>query len=216
MLTKSCFSKWGCLGLLLILVAQIGVAQPAPAAYKLGPNSRAITYIIALTDRLRVAVFDQDGLSQIARVSSKGAVKLPLINQGSVVGLTIEENQDVVEAAYRDKRFLRNPHVTISVEEYAAREVIVQREVVSPGRVALPIESGMSVLDAITKAGGLTDLAKSQAVTVTRTLPDGSKDVKTVDVKNALALIGKKETTETDSSMLLMPDDSVYVPMNLF
>ena len=78
----------------------------------------------------------------------------------------------------------------------------------------VPYREGMSVLDAITKAGGLTDLAKGQAVTVTRTMPDGTKEVSTVDVKNAL--LGRKSTSDIKSSMLLLPDDIVYVPMSIF
>ena len=84
-------------------------------------------------------------------------------------------------------------------------------DVVQPGRISLPIESGMTVLDAITKAGGFTDLAKGENVTVTRTLPDGTKSVTTVDVRSVLR--GRKTAEETESSMLLLPDDIVYVPI---
>ncbi len=194
-----------------ICIVQVLTAQPAPTAYAPGPNSRAITYHIALTDRLRVAVFQEDDLSVIARVDSKGRVNLPLLDPITVVGLTIEAAEDAVEQAYRDQRLLRKPQVTITVEEYAAREVIVQGEVLQPGRIPLPIESGMTVLDAITKAGGLTDLARGNAVTVTRNQPDGTKQVTTVDVASILR--GRSSSTSADSSMLLLPDDIVYVPM---
>ncbi len=200
------------LGLLLVLSFVQNIhAQPAPEAYSPGPNSRAITYVIALTDRLRVDIFQENDLGVISRVDSKGRVNLQLVGPVEVAGMTIEQAEVAVENAYRDQRFLRDPQVTIIVEEYAAREVIVQGEVVQPGRIPLPIESGMTVLDAITKAGGFTDLAKGDAVTVTRTLPDGTKQTTTVDVKNVLR--GRKTADETDSSMLLLPDDIVYVPM---
>ncbi|MCF3651964.1 polysaccharide biosynthesis/export family protein [Synoicihabitans lomoniglobus] len=192
-------------------MTQISPAQPAPAAFRPGPNSRAITYIIALTDRLRVAIFQEDDLSIISRVNAKGEVNLPLVGPVRVVGLTVEAAQDAIERAYQDGRFLRKPQVTISVEEYAAREVIVQGQVVSPGRVSLPIESGMTVLDAITKSGGFTDLAKGRAVTVTRTNPDGTKSVSTIDVQSAM--VGKESASESEASMLLLPDDIVFVPM---
>jgi len=200
---------WGLL--LVVLSSQITWAQPSPAAFTPGPNSRAITYIIALTDRLRVSVFQEDDLGVISRVDSKGRVNLQLVGPVEVVGMTIEQAELAVENAYRNQRFLRDPQVTIIVEEYAAREVIVQGEVVAPGRISLPIESGMSVLDAITKAGGFTDTAKGEAVTVTRTLKDGTKEVTTVDVKNALR--GRESTSEASSTMLLLPDDIVYVPI---
>ena len=72
----------------------------------------------------------------------------------------------------------------------------------------------MTVLDAITKAGGFTDMARGTAVSVKRTLPDGSEQVWTVDVKNSL--IGREGTTNTKASMLLLPDDIVYVPIKFF
>lgn len=205
---------WAKVLLAVILVLQLGqisTAQPTPEAFTPGPNSRAITYIIALTDRLRVSVFQEDNLSVISRVDSKGRVNLQLVGPVQVVGMTIEQAEEAVEEAYRNQRFLRNPQVTIIVEEYAAREVIVQGEVAQPGRIPLPIESGMTVLDAITKAGGFTDLAKGEAVTVTRALPDGTKQVTEVDVKNVLR--GRKSADSSGSSMLLLPDDIVYVPM---
>lgn len=197
--------------LLVVLSSQLNIAQPAPAAFTPGPNSRAITYIIALTDRLRVATFQEDNLTVISRVDSKGRVNLPLVGPIQVVGMTIEQAELAVENGYRSQRFLRNPQVTIIVEEYAAREVIVQGEVVAPGRIPLPIESGMTVLDAITKAGGFTDLAKGDRVTVTRSNADGTKEVTTIDVKSAL--VGKKIKTKSLPTMLLLPDDIVYVPM---
>ena len=189
-------------------------AQPAPQAFTPGPNSRAITYIIALTDRLRVLVFQEENLSTVQRVDSKGRISPPLAGSVEVVGLTIEQAERAVEEAFRNQRILRSPKVSITVEEYAAREVIVQGEVLAPGRISLPIESGMTVLDAITKAGGFSETAKGQAVRITRQKADGTKETITVDVKSAL--LGQKSSTEVDSSLLLLPDDIVYVPMSLF
>jgi polysaccharide export outer membrane protein len=189
-------------------------AQPAPADLTLGPGSRAITYIIALTDRLQVSIFQEDNLSTISRVDSKGRVNLPLVGPVIVSGMTIEQAEEVIQLAYQDGRFLRSPQITITVEEYAAREVIVQGEVVGPGRIPLPIESGMTVLDAITKAGGFTDMAKGSAVSVKRTQPDGSVKLWTIDVQSSL--VGKKSSTDTKATMLLLPDDIVYVPISFF
>ena len=209
MIRRGLFAVLGCL-----TFTQVLPAQPAPQAFTPGPNSRAITYIIALTDRLRVLVFQEENLSTVQRVDSKGRINPPLAGSVQVVGLTIEEAERAVEEAFRNQRILRSPKVSITVEEYAAREVIVQGEVQAPGRISLPIESGMTVLDAITKAGGFTDVAQGKAVTVTRQNPDGTKETKTVDVISALR--GRETSTEVDSSLLLLPDDIVYVPIKFF
>ena len=201
------FLVWVLLG----VVAGSSWAQEVPAAFAPGPNSKAILYKIALTDRLRIAVFQEDNLSTIARVDSKGNINLPLVGPVNVVNKSIDQAQIIVETAYQEGRFLRMPEVTITVEEYAPREVIVQGEVASPGRVPLPIESGMSVLDVISKAGGFTDVAKGEAVTITRVSPDGSKQVFTVDVQSFIK--GRKNASAEESAMLLLPDDLVYVPI---
>lgn len=195
-------------------LTQLSHAQPAPKDLVLGPDSRAITYIIALTDRLRVAIFQENDLSTISRVDSKGRVNLPLVGPVSVVSMTVEQAEEAIKLAYQDKRFLRDPQVTISVEEYASREVTVAGEVISPGRIPLPIESGMTLLDAISKAGGLNDVAKGTAVRVTRTLPDGSKEISEVDVHSAL--IGKESKSVIKPTMLLLPGDIVFVPIKFF
>ena len=82
----------------------------------------------------------------------------------------------------------------------------------NPGRYLLPVESTMSVLDLVTKAGGFTDTAQGTAVRVTRILPDGSTKVMTIDVESLIKGKGNVKTNGEDSSLLLEPDDIVYVP----
>lgn len=177
----------------------------------LKPDSRkAVLYTIAVTDSLRVAVFGEDDLSRVSRVDAKGMVNLPLIGEVKVYGLTLREAEQVIAAAYRDGRFLRNPQVTINVETYAIREITVQGQVRNPQRVALPAESTMTVLEAVAKCGGFTDTAKGTEVRVTRTDPDGQLKVFTVDVDSLIK--GKNKAKSEDDSLLLMPGDIVYVP----
>jgi polysaccharide export outer membrane protein len=125
----------------------------------------------------------------------------------------VVEAQTAIENAYKDGRFLRNPQVTISVEEYAPREVSIQGAIRSPGRYTLPVESTFTVVELVTKAQGITDIGKGSAVTVTRILPDGTKKVFTVDVDSIIK--GKKDTKTDDNSLLLLPGDIVYVPERL-
>ncbi len=201
--------------LLVILTssAWVHLRAQAPAVPSTSANSRTITYTIALTDRLRIAVYQEPDLSVQSRVDAKGTVNLPLVGEVKVAGHTITEAQTMVEAAYRNGRFLRAPQVTINVEEYAPREISVQGEVRNPGRLSLPVESGMTILDAITRAGGFTDTAKGNAVNITRILPDGTKKVFTVDVQSLIR--GKSDANVEETTLLLLPGDIVYVPQRL-
>lgn len=170
----------------------------------------ALTYAIACTDRLRIAVYQEEDLSVIARVDAKGNVNLPLVGEVPVVGKTVSEAQKAIEAAYQTGRYLKNPQVTINIEEYAPREVSIQGMVRNPGRFPLPIEANMTVLDLVTKAGGLTDTARGTAITVTRITPDGKKVVFTVDIESLMK--GREKAKVTDNSLILLPGDIVYVP----
>lgn len=170
----------------------------------------ALSYTIANTDRLRIAVYQEEDLSVIARVDAKGTVNLPLVGEVSVVGQTVSEAQKTIETAYRNGRYLKHPQVTINIEEYAPREVSIQGMVRNPGRYPLPIEASMTVLELVTKAGGLTDTARGTAITVTRISADGKKTVFTIDIESLIR--GREKARAADNSLLLLPGDIVYVP----
>jgi len=185
----------------------------AQSAQQIDPR-KALVYRIATNDRIRIGVFQEPDLDMIARVDMKGTVNLPLLGTVSVNNLTIPEAEMIVENAYRDQRYLRNPEVTISVEQYTPREISIQGQIGSPGRYVLPIEQTMSVLELVTKAGGLTGTAQGKKVAITRINPDGTKQVFVEDVESLIK--GKNKDKVQDSSLILLPGDIVYVPERIF
>lgn len=195
----------------LYAFAAIAVTTARPAE----PSTEAENaYTLSLTDRIRIEVFGEDDLGTIARVDSKGTVNLKLVGEVRISGLTVSEAQRAIETAYREGRYLRNPQVTINVEEYAPREVIVQGEVRQPGRYNLPIEASWTVVDLISKAQGLTDIARGNSVTVSRTGPDGRRQVFTIDAESIIK--GKRGTKDGESTLKLQPGDVINVPQRLF
>jgi polysaccharide biosynthesis/export protein len=193
--------------LLLCLTAVIGVCGQG------ANDKKSYIHTLALADRVRIAVYQEEDLTSLTRIDARGRVNLPLIGEIAIGGLTVIEAQGAIENAYKDGRFLRNPQVTVSVEEYAPREVSIQGQIRNAGRYTLPIESTLTVVELVTKAGGITDIGKGSAVTVTRILPDGSRKVFTVDVDSVIR--GKKDTKTDDSALLLQPGDIVYIPERL-
>lgn len=198
----------------LVLLAGLALsALPAPAQDGgLKPDSRkALLYTIAITDSLQVSVFGEDpDLSRITRVDARGMINLPLIGEVKVFGLTLHQAEQAIANAYKEGRFLRNPQVTVTVEVYAVREISVQGQVKSPGRVVMSAESSMTVLEAITKCGGFTDSAKGTEVRVTRVDSDGKVKVFVVDIDSLIK--GKDRARSEDNSLLLLPGDIIYVP----
>jgi polysaccharide export outer membrane protein len=200
-------NKTRLLPLLVLLCAGLATASGQ------APEKKNYIHTLTLADRVRIAVFQEEDLTSLTRIDARGRVNLPLIGEIAIGGLTVIEAQAAIEAAYREGRFLRNPQVTVSVEEYAPREVSIQGQIRNAGRYTLPIESTLTVVELVTKAGGITDIGKGSAVTVTRIMPDGTKKVFTVDVDSVIK--GRKDSKTDDSAMLLQPGDIVYVPERL-
>jgi len=198
--------------LMLFALATLSpVVRGAPA--QADGNKKSYIHTLALADRVRIAVYQEDDLTSVTRIDARGKVNLPLIGEIAIGGLTVVDAQTAIENAYKDGRYLRNPQVTVSVEEYAPREVSIQGRIRNPGRYTLPVESTLTVVELVTKAGGIDDIGKGSAVTVTRILPDGTKKVFTVDVDSIIR--GKRDTKTDDSALLLQPGDIVYVPERL-
>jgi polysaccharide biosynthesis/export protein len=194
-----------------LLVAVLAPVRADSSASRSATN-RATAYKIRTTDKLRISIFQEDDLSTICRVDAKGTVNLPLVGEVRIYGQTLDQAEQTIEEAYINGRFLRKPEVTVAVEEYAAREVSIQGQVKSPGRYPLPVESSMSVVDLVTRAGGFTDTAQGTAVRVTRIQPDGSTKVITLDVESLIKGKSDAKTNEDNNALILEPDDIVYVP----
>lgn len=197
---------------LLALIVLTGVSSARGQGQDTN-NKKNHIHTLGLADRVRIIVYQEEDLTSVTRIDARGRVNLPLIGEIGVGGLTVIEAQAVIENAYKEGRFLRNPRVNVSVEEYAPREVSIQGRIRNAGRYTLPIESTFTVVELVTKAGGIDDIGKGSAVSVTRILPDGTKKVFTVDVDSIIK--GKKDSEIDDTTLLLQPGDIVYVPERL-
>ncbi len=180
---------------------------PAPAS---GSYSFAPSYTFTTTDALTVTVYDEGDLDTTTRVDTTGCVNLKLVGKVRIAGLTISEAQTVIERAYQDQRYLRKPQVTINIQTVATREVSIQGQVKAPGRYPLPIETSLSVVDLVTKAGGFTDIAAGNRVSITHFDGEGRPQTKIVNVD---AIIKGRDTIKAnDQSLMLQPGDIVFVP----
>jgi polysaccharide export outer membrane protein len=147
------------------------------------------------------------------RVDANGNVGLALVGEVKIAGLSVSQAQTAIENAYRDGRFLRNPQVTINIEEYAPRTVSVSGMVRQPGTINLPPETTMTIKELILKAGGFSETANGSKVRVTRVQPDGTTKLFILNVDAVLK--GKDTGKSADNNFVLEPDDIVYVPESL-
>src|SRR5580693_1422592 len=75
--------------------------------------------LIGSGDLLRVQVFDTPELEEIARVSDKGEIRLPIADKSiKVAALTPAEAASAIEEALKEAKIMRNPRVLVTVQEY--------------------------------------------------------------------------------------------------
>ncbi len=190
------------------LAADPAATPVSTAAPNLGTDIR--DYKIAPRDNLQFQIFEEPDSLLLQRVSSAGEIAVPLLGSVKVSGLTLREAETNIEKGYRDGGFYLKPQVILSFDSYGPRSVSVLGQVNNPNQIDFSIERGdIGILTAITRAGGFTRVAQTDAVKIIRTV-DGKE---TTFIVNVTAYLNDKESVQ---QFKLMPDDIVFVPERVF
>jgi protein involved in polysaccharide export with SLBB domain len=155
-------------------------------------------------DVFEVRVYQEPELSGVYQVGPQGDVIFPLCKRVVVGGLTPNGAAERLRACLTDG-FMRDPQVSVLVKEYNSKKVFVFGEVQKPG--TFPYEDGMSVVQAVTLAGGFTRSAAQNSTSVTRRVSGQERKIRVTVQDIAL---GKAP------NFTLEPGDIVYVPESLF
>lgn len=172
------------------------------------PKTSKENYKISPSDLIEVTVFREDELNRAIRVNQDGEISFPFVGTVKVGGKSVIEAEKTLSSGLSE--YIKNPQVTIFIKEYSARQVYVLGEVKNPGAFPLPTESGMTVLEAISLAGGFTPIAAQDRTRVIRNDTDGKPQNFTIPV-SAITKNGQK-----DKDLPLVPSDVVFVPQSLF
>lgn len=121
-------------------------------------------YIIGADDVLDVNVWKEQELTRTLQVRPDGKISMPLLGDVQAAGMT--PGQLAQNVSERLKKFLTAPQVTVILTQINSQRVYVIGEVTRPG--AYPVLPGMTVLQAISSAGGLTQFANSKKIFVMR------------------------------------------------
>jgi len=139
------------------------------------------------------------------QVASDGTVDLPYLPALKVQGLEPQEIARLVRARMIEKGILSDPSVIVQVKEYNSRRITLLGEVSKPG--TFPYTPGMSLIQAISIAGGLTPIADSDRVNLTRNTVKGTQTV-------VLSLDEMMEGNAPD--IQLQPGDRIFVHDRIF
>jgi polysaccharide biosynthesis/export protein VpsN len=139
------------------------------------------------------------------QVASDGTVDLPYLPALNVKGLEPQEIARLVRARMIEKGILSDPSVIVQVKEYNSRRITLLGQVSKPG--TFPYTPGLTLVQAISVAGGLTPIADSNKVNLTRNTVKGTQTV-------VLSLDSMMEGTSPD--IQLQPGDRIFVHDRLF
>ena len=159
---------------------------------------------LASGDFLEVRVYQEPDLSGSFRVSPDGVIDFPLCGKVRVAGLTPGEVATSLTDCLRNG-FLRRPQVVVLVKEFNSKKVFVFGDVAKPG--AFPYEDGMTIVQALSQAGGFNKTASKNAVNVVRVLE--GREMK-MPVKVEEIINGREK------NFVLVPGDIVFVPEGFF
>ena len=158
-------------------------------------------YIIGADDGLDISVWKEPEISRRVPVRSDGKISIPLLNDIQAAGLTPMQLQAQITEKLR--KFLTEPQVTVTVLATNSRRVYIMGEVGRPGPIALLAK--MTVLQAITTAGGLGQFANGSKIRILRN-DNGKQTVFSFNYKEVL------NGRNPEQNIILKPGDSIVVP----
>ncbi len=202
---KDLFRALSALLAVVLLLGDVHAADPAPVAAPAEPTGGDT--ILHNNDLIRITVFGEDDLLTESRISKSGSITFPLLGALHLAGKTVDEATNEIRQKL-DKDYVINPHVTLTVMEYAVQWVTVLGEVQKPGTVEIPAEGGLDVLGAIALAGGYTKIAAPNRITIRRQV-NGQDQLIRVD--------GKKLANDTTVKVFyVQPGDMISVGQSIF
>lgn len=194
----------------LCLLAALSLAacrSPSPTADTLPKPTEAqaaSSTVLGKGDVVELHVFQEPDFSGAYKVTSIGTIEVPFCKGLPVLGLTPEEVAAKLTVCLAP-RVLKNPQISVTIREYNSKKIFVVGEVQKAG--TFPYEDNMTIIQAITLAGGFTKTASKNSVNLTR-FAEGQE----VKVKVQVDDIAQGKAP----NVTLQPGDIIYVPESFF
>jgi polysaccharide export outer membrane protein len=203
MITKNTLPFLGSL-ITVILVVGPSVLVRAEEVLAMPKTMASSNYVLQPSDVIRVQIFQEPELLREERLSQESAISLPMIGMINLKGKTLAVAREFVRFLY-DRDYLVNPQVSIFILDYAKRTVNILGAVNAPGVILFPQETGLTLLDAIARAGGFNRFADKKRLKLTRVMSDGKTENFTINAEDILQGTAKE-------NWVLIKDDVISVP----
>ena len=195
---------WAALMLAITAVpaqAQDTKQQPTAEATAKAPATADPNYAIGPQDVLDIDVWKEAELTRSVPVRPDGKISLPLLNDVQAAGLTPTQLSEEITTEL--KKFITDPQVTVIVTQINSQRVYILGEMTRPG--AYPLLPGMTVLQALSSAGGFTPFANMKKIYVLRN-GGGKQEKFPFNYKNVVK--GK----DAGENIVLKAGDQIVVP----
>ena len=158
-------------------------------------------YVIGADDVLDVSVWKEQELTRTLQVRPDGKISMPLLGDLQAAGLTPGELAQSV--GDKLKKYLTAPQVTVILTQINSQRVYVTGEVARPG--AYPVLPGMTVLQAISSAGGLTPFANGKKIFIMR-------DEHNIQTKYPFSYKDVLDGRKAEQNLRVKAGDTIVVP----
>ena len=158
-------------------------------------------YVIGADDVLDVSVWKEQELTRTLQVRPDGKISMPLLGDVQAAGLT--PGQLAQSVSEKLKKYLTAPQVTVILTQINSQRVYVIGEVTRPG--AYPVLPGMTILQAISSAGGLTQFANGKKIFLMR-------DENHAQTKHPFSYKDVLDGRKAEENLAVKAGDTIVVP----
>jgi len=174
----------------LIATNCYGANKVVSPHYRIGPN-----------DILHIYVWKEPDLTRDVTVMADGRITFPLIGEIMASGKTVAQLKQIITEKL--KKYVTAPEVTVIVNESRSRTIYTIGKLARPG--PYPLVPGMTVLQALSTAGGFAEWADTKNIIIVRR--EGGKEVQ-IHFNYKEFIEGKN----LKQNILLKPNDTIVVP----
>lgn len=186
---------------LVMLVSACAGSTPHPL--DLPPPQEVTT--LGVGDVFELHIVGEEKLPTTFTVAPDGTVDLPYVHRVQALGLEPQQLADQVRTKLVENEILVDPSVSISLKDLNSKRIEILGEIQKPG--SLPMVSGMTLLRAISMAGGFSAMANRSRVMIRRRVGTGTKAA-TVSVEDIMA--------NRIPDPLLQAGDSINIDQRIF
>lgn len=189
-----------------------------PSSFRSVADSTSEDYLIGADDVLKVTVYGHEDLTQTVVVQVDGTFTFPLVSRVQAAGLTPRELERKI-ATLLAEGFVRDPKVTVVIQEYKSQTVYVVGEVMRPG--TYPLSGSRSIVEILAKAGPTTANAGYTVVVVRPAegqegpvLPTDLEEEPDQRRKAEVLTINLRDiqTGDLRKNIVLRKNDTIFVP----